>query len=223
MKCQELELVVEKRANDDPQKKLFAQIKQDAKQGCFDPDNFNRIDELLPLNLSYTNHTRLRVNRKCMMKFRPEDKTPQGGEQSSESAYFKMPENSPIRHRPNDGEKKYWQMIWVYSGLPVRCRKRVAKDAYGNKIEILNGETFVVKDFTEKVITLADDDREFAIPRNDDFVYNFNPNYCMTIHASQGQTFDQPYGLYDVHQYNEKLLYVALSRSTRLSNIQVDF
>ena len=205
-----LELLVEKRANDDPQKELFALIKQNAKQVYFDPGNFNRIDKLLPLNLSYTNHTRLGVNRKCMVKYRPEDK----------SAYFKLPSSSSPRQ---DGENKYGQMTWVYRGLPVRCRKRVAKDAYGNKIEILNGMTFVVKDYTEKVITLTNNDQEFAIPRNDDFVYNFNPNYCMTIHASQGQTFDQPYGLYDVNLYDEKLLYVALSRSTRLSNIHVDF
>ena len=87
----------------------------------------------------------------------------------------------------------------------------------------MNGETFVVKDFTEKVITLVEksSDKEFAIPRDDDFVYNFNPNYCMTVYASQGQTFDQPYGLYDVHQYDQRLLYVALSRSTRLSNIHI--
>ena len=44
----------------------------------------------------------------------------------------------------------------------------------------------------------------------------------MTIHASQGETFKDPYTIYDWYMLCDKARYVALSRGTKLENIQID-
>ena len=44
-------------------------------------------------------------------------------------------------------------------------------------------------------------------------------SYCITTHVSQGSTYDFPYSIYEYRYFNKKLLYTAMSRSTKKSNI----
>ena len=43
--------------------------------------------------------------------------------------------------------------------------------------------------------------------------------YCITTHVSQGSTYDFPYSIYEYRYFDKKLLYTAMSRSTKKSNI----
>ena len=47
--------------------------------------------------------------------------------------------------------------------------------------------------------------------------------FCITIHKSQGSTFDHPYTIHDWGHpsFDNRLKYVALSRTTKLENINV--
>ena len=47
--------------------------------------------------------------------------------------------------------------------------------------------------------------------------------YCITIHKSQGTTFDFPYTIHEWShkRFDARLKYVALSRATNLENINV--
>ena len=48
-----------------------------------------------------------------------------------------------------------------------------------------------------------------------DIANYFYPAYCITVHRSQGTTFDHPYTIFEWDLMDERLKYVALSRSTK--------
>ena len=56
-----------------------------------------------------------------------------------------------------------------------------------------------------------------------DFQKLFYVAYCITIHRSQGSTFDHPYTIHewDHPRFDNRLKYVALSRTTKLENINI--
>ena len=45
--------------------------------------------------------------------------------------------------------------------------------------------------------------------------------YCITIHSSQGETFDEKYAIRDWDKLSKHLRYVALTRSSNISYINV--
>jgi ATP-dependent exoDNAse (exonuclease V) alpha subunit len=55
-----------------------------------------------------------------------------------------------------------------------------------------------------------------------DFNKYFYPAYCITIHSSQGSTFETEYGIYDWNMLDSTLKYVALTRATNINNIYVN-
>ena len=52
-----------------------------------------------------------------------------------------------------------------------------------------------------------------------DVFKHFDMAYCITTHVSQGSTYDFPFSIYEYRYFNKKLLYTAMSRSTKKSNI----
>jgi ATP-dependent exoDNAse (exonuclease V) alpha subunit len=94
-------------------------------------------------------------------------------------------------------------------------------------MDLYNNETFVIKEIQhskDNIVVVDDEDesRVLDIPFNL-FQRLFYVAYCITIHKSQGTTFDFPY---TIHEWNNKrfcnrLKYVALSRTTNLENINV--
>ena len=52
-----------------------------------------------------------------------------------------------------------------------------------------------------------------------DFQRLFYPAYCITVQASQGDTFDHKYTIHEWSRFDKRLKYVALSRSTKFENI----
>ena len=55
----------------------------------------------------------------------------------------------------------------------------------------------------------------------DKFQEYFYPAYCITIHKSQGQTYDFPYTIHEWNRLNKKLKYVALTRATDIKLINI--
>ena len=49
----------------------------------------------------------------------------------------------------------------------------------------------------------------------------FNVAYCITTHKAQGATFDEPYTIHEFEKFDERLRYVALSRSTDIQLINI--
>jgi len=108
------------------------------------------------------------------------------------------------------------QEIYVYEKLPLIACK--TNGDYG----IVNGEEFIVKSFNEKFIILKSDDPKISKDisvKAADLTKIFYPAYCLTIHRVQGTTFDGPYKIFEWEILDNKLKYVALSRSTHKNNI----
>ena len=104
------------------------------------------------------------------------------------------------------------QNMYVYPGLPIISVKTCGK------YDLVNGEEFYVKEFSQTTITINSTYQDLVIDI-DDFGSLFYPAYCLTIHKSQGCTFDKPYSIYEWDVLDEKLKYVAMSRATKKENI----
>jgi ATP-dependent exoDNAse (exonuclease V) alpha subunit len=76
------------------------------------------------------------------------------------------------------------------------------KSIYNDKIEIFN---------ENKTIEISSKDFQFLF-----YVANF-----ITIHKSQGSTFDFDYTIHEWHKLDKTLKYVALSRATKKNLINI--
>ena len=100
--------------------------------------------------------------------------------------------------------------------MPVIARKN-CEASY-----IANNETFTIKEIRHKkqIIVIEDDQRKIKIPFKD-FQYMFYVAYCITVHKSQGSTYNQPYTIHEFNRFDERLRYVSLSRATDISLINI--
>ena len=151
------------------------------------------------LNIAYTHKTRIRVNNECMERYLTETK----------KTFITIP--------MNDNDIKT-QDIKLCAGMPVIAH------ITDKKLDILNSETFVVKSIDSKNITVCDDDRIVKVSIENFHKY-FYLGFCITIYASQGETFDNKYTIYDWNfsHFCKKAKYVALSRATNIKNIQIGY
>ena len=156
-------------------------------------------------NLCYTNNTRKKVNTAHMLDNRGNN-------------YVELP-SSPDEEIDSLTSVLPYQRMSIYEGLPVRSVVNKTIDG----ILLSNGDLLKVTsiDRDKCIISLS---REFDsailnVKLEDNFIRWFHPAYCMTIHSAQGQTYDKPYSLYEMELYDERLMYVALSRCTDLSLI----
>ena len=147
-------------------------------------------------SIAYHNHFRMKVNKKWMEKF---SKT---ADKSIELEKF-MPD-------------RLSQDITLYQELPLMACKT------NMKYDIANGEEFTVDSFDKINATLKYDgtDRTVKIPLKE-ITQFFYPSYCITVHKSQGSSFDFPYTIYEFDKFDERLKYVALSRSTNKNYINI--
>lgn len=100
------------------------------------------------------------------------------------------------------------QDIDLYVGLPLIACKTVGK------YDIANGEEFVVDSYNKAMAVLKSNNLVKKVLLSDIGNY-FYPAYCLTVHMSQGSTFTEAYTIYEWDKMNDKLKYVALSRSTK--------
>ena len=155
------------------------------------------------LNLALTHTTRKRVNKECMQRYLQEMKP-------SQTVFI--------------GRNKFnakTQDVTLAKGMPVIAHKTVCME---EDIRVLNSQRFIVKSVNSKTIVLIEEcgDGVIKIPVTSFHKY-FYLGYCLTIHASQGETFTSKYTVYDWGHPNfcSKAKYVALSRGTAIENIQI--
>ena len=112
------------------------------------------------------------------------------------------------------------QDVKLVAGTPIIARVN------DKSTDICNNETFIIKEIHHKdeFLVVEDDgsDRLMEVALKD-FQRLFHPTFAITIHKSQGQTFNHPYSIYEWNNKNfdNRLKYVALSRSTNIEHINV--
>ena len=84
---------------------------------------------------------------------------------------------------------------------------------------IFNSEEFDIIFVSDKKIKIANARDTIEIKHSE--FKKFDLAYCITVHKSQGSTYNFEYTIYDYNfsHFDPKLLYTAMSRSTQKSNI----
>jgi ATP-dependent exoDNAse (exonuclease V) alpha subunit len=149
------------------------------------------------LNLAYTHNTRIRINHQCMERYIKEYN-------KKYVSLYKCKSNPKT------------QNLKLCEGMPVITHTT------NKKLRILNSERYIIQEITEDNIIVKDETRTITIKLND-FHKFFYIGFCITIHASQGETFTEKYTIYDwnFNMFCNRAKYVALSRATSINNIQI--
>ena len=156
------------------------------------------------LNIAYTHETRKKINQICMER--------NLAESNQKPIFIKADQNNPKT-----------QDVRLICGMPIICHRT------NKKLDILNSDRFYITSVTNNEIWFNNDDRKFEngnkmdaiIINTKDFHKFFYLAYCITSHASQGETFREPYTIYDWKMMNHRARYVSLSRGTEKENIQI--
>ena len=99
-------------------------------------------------------------------------------------------------------------------GMPIIARMN-CKD-----LRIANNDTYTIKAVDDEIITITDGKATMEIETKN-FTRLFNLAYCITTHCAQGQTYNHPYTIYEFNRMDGRFKYVALSRSTKKSFINL--
>ena len=154
---------------------------------------FNK--EFTDRHLAFTNKKRIEINQKCMDKYK--------------TKYHGMKQY--LEANVNDENS---QNVVLYPKLPIICKKN------DKELELVNNEQFVVSKLTADTVYIKNDERELNIPVQK-FQEYFYPAYCITIHKSQGQSYNFPYSIHEWNRLDKRLKYVALTRSTDIKFINI--
>ena len=118
-------------------------------------------------------------------------------------------------------DKEYEEVVFKYNdkheeykvcvGMPVMATENL-KDH-----EIFNTMEFLVESISEDTFEI--DGQQFDLKT---FSQSFIPSFCVTVHKYQGADINEPYNIFDVEKMDKKLLYTALSRTTKYNYICLD-
>ena len=152
-------------------------------------------------HLSYTNKTRIAINKQMM-----------------DNAVVKKKGKTALSLDKLDYDKNS-QDVRLLAGTPIIAR--INKEDMG----MYNNECFTIKEIQHSkanILIVVELGETKDIPC---FMFQrlFYVAYCITIHKSQGATFDHAYTIHDWShpQFDNRLKYVALSRTTKLENINI--
>ena len=158
-------------------------------------EQFNR--EITNTHLAFTNIKRIEINSNMMNKV------------------AKTKHKKPLVFKKLDHDDSS-QDVKLFAGTPIIAKRN------NKAFDICNNETFIILEIQNKKqqILIGDEDRKIEIPF-DKFQILFNVAYCITIHKSQGATFNHPYTIHEWSRLDQRLKYVALSRSTNYDFINI--
>ena len=149
------------------------------------------------MNIAYTHKTRIRVNKECMERYNTEF--------PSQTVFVPRIELNPKS-----------QNVYLRPGMPVVCHTT------NKKLRILNSQTFTIDSVNTESLMLRSGEDTFQI-NTKDFHKFYYLGFCLTIHASQGESFSDRYTIYDWYHLEPKAKYVAMSRGTNIQNIQIAY
>ena len=191
-------------------------------------------------NLSYTNKTRKKVNemiakyegqdKKCYLslpiikKKKKDDKNEDDWEDEGVDIIV---ENKIVK----DDKKNFTQKIKVFEGMPMISRITLKDPENDDNRLIFNNEDFVINSIdvieNELMVNLTSLNRDnvsFNV-KFEELQKYFLVAYCITIHKSQGQTYKEPYTIWDWYKFRpsevNELKYVAVSRATDPKNVYI--
>jgi ATP-dependent exoDNAse (exonuclease V) alpha subunit len=147
------------------------------------------------LNLSYTHKTRRIVNKECMERYITEN--------NCKTIFVEMDKLNPKT-----------QDVKLAKRMPIIAHTT------NKKLGFMNSQTFTIEEVNNKSLTIKSDTEIITI-NTKDFHKFFYLGFCITVHSSQGETFDNKYTIHDWYKLCEKAKYVALSRGTKIQNIQI--
>jgi ATP-dependent exoDNAse (exonuclease V) alpha subunit len=167
------------------------------------PDNINTIQKtdfknaMTSRHICFTNKKRLEINKMMMEQFIKKKKV----------------KGLSLKGLDYDNNS---QDITICAGMPVISRKN------NKDLNIYNNETYTIKEINnkEQMVIVIDYGKEQAVPIAE-FTKMFNLAFCITTHKSQGMTLDEPYTIHEFNQFDDRLRYVALSRSTDINLINI--
>jgi ATP-dependent exoDNAse (exonuclease V) alpha subunit len=158
-------------------------------------------------HLSFTNNKRIAVNNICMKQFI---------KSANDKAKVNKKKQPTVLKLSKLAFDKNSQDVELLTGMPIIAR--INCRAY----DINNNETFVIKSISDKEIVVKSDteDKQVTIAIID-FQKLFYLAFCITVHKSQGCTFNHPYTIHEWKQFDDRLKYVALSRATKKEYINI--
>ena len=169
------------------------------------PQNINKINKstfgnkFTDRHIAYTNEKRKQINKQMM------------------DIFVKRRKQKPLE-LPGLKYDKNSQDMRLLPGMPV-----IAK--INNKsFDIYNNELYTIKKITDEKISLLSDDKVIELDiliKDHIFERLFYPAFCITVHRSQGSTFNHPYSIHEYEKFDERLKYVALSRATDINMINI--
>jgi ATP-dependent exoDNAse (exonuclease V) alpha subunit len=165
------------------------------------PNYINKIkkstfgDKFTNRHISFTNAKRIEINRQMM------------------NQVVKQKKKRPLT-LPKLGYDKNSQTVDLLPGMPIIARINA------KEFDICNNELFNIKKNNAETLTINDEDREIEIPINK-FQKLFYVAYCITVCKSQGSTFDFNYTIHEFEKFDNRLKYVACSRSTDIKHINI--
>jgi len=171
------------------------------------PENIKNItkstfgNKTTDLNICFTNKKRIEINKQIM----------QANEKAKKRSGLTLPK---LKYDKNS------QTTILYKGTPIIARINE------KKYDICNNETFIIKKIGKDSIIIEGEDDDETISRNIEipikyFQRLFYVAYCITTHRSQGSTFTNAYTIHEFDLFDNRLKYVALSRSTSINNINI--
>jgi hypothetical protein len=158
-------------------------------------------------HLSYTNQKRIEINKICMQKFI--EKQVELAKKNKKKAPV------PLKLNKLDFDKNS-QDVELLPNMPIIARVN------NKNYRIANNETFIIESIkdTNIVVRSESSNNIIEIPIKE-FQTLFYIAFCITVHKSQGQTFNHPYTIHQWSLFDERLKYVALSRSTKKEYINI--
>jgi len=167
------------------------------------PNNIKNVkksqfkNQFTKLHICFTNKKRIEINKLMM-------------DQVIQKKKVKPLELKALDYDQNSQDVK------LCAGMPVISRKN-SKD-----LNIYNNETYTIKEIRhkEKIVIVVDDGKEQEV-KFEEFSKMFNVAFCITTHRSQGMTIDEPYTIHEFEKFDNRLKYVALSRSTNINHINI--
>ena len=167
--------------------------------GKVNSNDFNNFEfEEAEIHLCYTNAKRKQINNRIM-------KTLKRGLSIQATDYDYI-------------SNEYTQDVIIKKDTPVMSVKT------DKEKDIFNNEKFVVSLINkEEVITLKSllrPDTKIEI-KKEEFNQYFVVAYAMTVHKSQGQTFNFKYMIHETNLMTNRMLYTALTRTTNKDFINI--
>ena len=159
-------------------------------------------------HLSFTNKKRIEINEKCMKIFIKKKR--------EEAIKLKKKQPVPIALKKLQYDQNS-QDVELLAGMPliakINCKAQ----------NISNNETFKIDSiWCSCIIVISDSTNEKIIIDFVDIQKLFYVAFCITVHRSQGCTFDHPYTINEWSLFDKRLKYVALSRSTKKEYININ-